>query len=391
MRYKLGEWNGIAITGFGTLYFASLFVSFLVLLLLLKRRGQNLAPALDLTLLMLLAYTLGAHAFYALLDRSLSFAEWFTPKLLSAGLFGGPVIFGLLCVPYLLAGWASMRHIGDALAVTWAAVSIPHAIACFLSGCHYGAPSSVPWAVTFPPGGQCYLPGQPLHPSQLYDALAALVLTVGLSVAYWRRAGEGRLLLWWVFLLSLTQYASEWTRAEHRFAIVGPITASMLAEMGAAMMAMALLATPALWDSLVAWQEARARSEPCLEGMPGRGRLFARGILRFLVAACWGTLMQWTLRWEPAFYVAYFCLNIVFSLLGALLHFRIRIVDARGNRPGFFRIWIHGLFEALAPMGLVGLFRPLLDREGRSMGDAMAGLYRVRYSTPPLPVSTSSP
>jgi phosphatidylglycerol:prolipoprotein diacylglycerol transferase len=76
-------------------------------------------------------------------------------------------------------------------------------IGCFLAGCCYGRPSDVPWAVHFPE-----LSG-PVHPTQLYDSLAALLLTGVLLFRYPRRKFDGEciaiLLMGYPVLRSITE------------------------------------------------------------------------------------------------------------------------------------------------------------------------------------------
>ena len=75
-------------------------------------------------------------------------------------------------------------------------------VGCFLRGCCFGVPSDVPWAVTYPPGSHAwthqFLEGrtgilaafghvEPVHPTQLYELLAA-VLLAGLAVWLMRRS-----------------------------------------------------------------------------------------------------------------------------------------------------------------------------------------------------------
>lgn len=49
-------------------------------------------------------------------------------------------------------------------------------LGCFLSGCCHGIPSTAPWALSFP-GGQ-YPADVPVHPTQLYEMLAYLCISV---------------------------------------------------------------------------------------------------------------------------------------------------------------------------------------------------------------------
>jgi phosphatidylglycerol:prolipoprotein diacylglycerol transferase len=90
-------------------------------------------------------------------------------------------------VPALAAGIALMR------------------VGCFLNGCCFGTATSLPWGVTYPPGSPAWaqqlvvgkigimgFPGVvlPVHPTQLYEMIAALVLG-GVAVWLMRRRHAG--------------------------------------------------------------------------------------------------------------------------------------------------------------------------------------------------------
>jgi phosphatidylglycerol---prolipoprotein diacylglyceryl transferase len=58
-------------------------------------------------------------------------------------------------------------------------------VGCFMTGCCYGRITSLPWGVQFPPGHETY-PAH-VHPAQLYESLALVVLVILLEQVY-RRA-----------------------------------------------------------------------------------------------------------------------------------------------------------------------------------------------------------
>jgi phosphatidylglycerol:prolipoprotein diacylglycerol transferase len=80
-------------------------------------------------------------------------------------------------------------------------------VGCFLRGCCFGEPTTLPWGVTFPTGspawaqqllsGQTGVLGmagavQAVHPTQLYEMAAALLLCAGaLTWRRWRRLPDG--------------------------------------------------------------------------------------------------------------------------------------------------------------------------------------------------------
>jgi phosphatidylglycerol---prolipoprotein diacylglyceryl transferase len=87
----------------------------------------------------------------------------------------GGLIGGTLAVS--LVTWRSRYRtavISDAVAPALAAAYAVGRMGCFLNGDDYGKPSSLPWAMSFPKGDPPTT--QLVHPTQLYEILASLVI-----------------------------------------------------------------------------------------------------------------------------------------------------------------------------------------------------------------------
>jgi phosphatidylglycerol:prolipoprotein diacylglycerol transferase len=87
-------------------------------------------------------------------------------------------------------------------------------VACFAAGCCFGCETSLPWAVVFPDDSVCELPGVPLHPLQVYDALLPLGI-LGVLLVLDRRGGEVArpyLLPVMVGLYALARFGTEFLR-----------------------------------------------------------------------------------------------------------------------------------------------------------------------------------
>ena len=103
-----------------------------------------------------------------------------------ATLQAGGVFFGGLVAALLTAVWYLRRFNLPALrtADTFApGIALGHAVGrvgCFLAGCCWGKPADLPWSVTFTnPAARDLVGvplGVPLHPTQLYEAAAELVI-----------------------------------------------------------------------------------------------------------------------------------------------------------------------------------------------------------------------
>ncbi len=113
------------------------------------------------------------------------------PVLTQGGLvwYGGLVLGGAAVLVFLRGYRIGIPSFVDCAAP---AIALGHAfgrVGCFVGGCCYGAPSSLPWAVRFPATEYFAGPaGVPLHPVQIYEALAELAL----GALAWRLGGKVR-------------------------------------------------------------------------------------------------------------------------------------------------------------------------------------------------------
>ncbi len=114
-------------------------------------------------------------------------------------------------------------------------------IGCFLNGCCDGAVCSLPWGVQFPAGSHAWMRQMnaglisegaawslPVHPTQLYAAVAALAV-LGVLLAYFplrRRPGEVMAVL--MITYSITRLPIEALRADEPSAIGGMNPAQLI-------------------------------------------------------------------------------------------------------------------------------------------------------------------
>lgn len=116
------------------------------------------------------------------------------------------------------------------LAAATPALAVGHAIGrigCFLVGDDYGRPTDLPWGIAFPDG----LPPTtvPVHPTQIYEALALVPLAVLLF--RWRRLERADAFVLGAYLLlgGAIRFAIEFLRVNER--VVGPFSVAHLASM----------------------------------------------------------------------------------------------------------------------------------------------------------------
>lgn len=116
------------------------------------------------------------------------------------------------------------------------AVALGHVtgrLGCFAAGCCYGRPTNVPWAVVFTnpkAAANVGTPlGIPLHPTQLYEAGAELlILVILLSTEKKGRPFAGRTFWLYMLLYAISRYVIEIYRGDPRGTVFGFSTSQFI-------------------------------------------------------------------------------------------------------------------------------------------------------------------
>jgi phosphatidylglycerol:prolipoprotein diacylglycerol transferase len=139
----------------------------------------------------------------------------------------GGVFYGGLILATLVAIWYVRRHrlpvwaVGDVAAPAIAFGHVIGRFGCLFAGCCYGRPTDVAWAITFTHPEAAANVGTPLgvalHPTQLYDAGAeVLILVVLLLVERRGRAFAGRTFWLYMLLYAASRFVIEFYRGDPR-------------------------------------------------------------------------------------------------------------------------------------------------------------------------------
>ena len=128
------------------------------------------------------------------------------------------------------------------LAAATPALAVGHAIGrvgCFMVGDDYGYESDLPWAVAFPKG----LPptDAPVHPTQLYEAVALLPIAWLLTRMRRRGAGDAVVLGTYLASAGVLRFAIEFVRINRH--VLGPLTVAHLVSLGLVIVGAAMLLT----------------------------------------------------------------------------------------------------------------------------------------------------
>jgi phosphatidylglycerol---prolipoprotein diacylglyceryl transferase len=98
---------------------------------------------------------------------------------------------------------------------------------CFAAGCCWGKPTNLPWGVKFTQLGHD-ITGVPtevhLHPTQLYESFAMLLVFFFLLWLHRRRSFNGQVILAYALLYSVIRFAIEFVRDDPRGDILGLTT-----------------------------------------------------------------------------------------------------------------------------------------------------------------------
>jgi phosphatidylglycerol:prolipoprotein diacylglycerol transferase len=224
--FEVGDWPVYA---YGVLLAAAYLVALQMAVVRARRRGIDGTRVMDLGIYLIIAALVGAKLMLVVVDF-----EYFRSQpreLLSLVRAGGVFYGGLLAAlgvaivlvrRYQLRIWTT----ADLFAPGIALGHVIGRLGCLMAGCCYGTPTDVPWAITFTnplAASNVGTPlGVPLHPTQLYDAGAELLIMIVLLVTERRgRTFEGRTFWLYMLMYGISRYIVEIFRGDDRGTMFG--------------------------------------------------------------------------------------------------------------------------------------------------------------------------
>ena len=227
---------GWPIYAYGVLLAAAYLAGLQLAVVRARHAGIDPAKVMDLGIYLIIAALVGAKLMLVLVDFQYFRSQ--PRELLSLVRAGGVFYGGLLAAlgvaiflvrRYQLRIWTT----ADLFAPGIALGHVVGRLGCLMAGCCYGTPTTMPWAITFTnplAASNVGTPlGIPLHPTQLYDAGAELVILIILLVTERRgKSFEGRTFWLYMLLYGISRFVVEFYRGDDRGTVMGVSTSQFV-------------------------------------------------------------------------------------------------------------------------------------------------------------------
>jgi phosphatidylglycerol:prolipoprotein diacylglycerol transferase len=231
MYPELFRIGNFPINTYGVFLALAFLCAILITVKLAARDGLPRDRIYDLCLWMLLASLIGSKVLMLFTEpeyRDHPLQLLSLDFLRSGGVFYGGLIGAVLAgyffmKRYKLPWWKT----ADACAPGIAVGNFFGRQGCFAAGCCWGKPTSLPWGVKFSELGH-EITGVPtdvhLHPTQLYESFAMLIVFFLLLWLHKRKRFSGQVILAYALLYSTIRFAIEFVRDDPRGDILGLTT-----------------------------------------------------------------------------------------------------------------------------------------------------------------------
>jgi phosphatidylglycerol---prolipoprotein diacylglyceryl transferase len=248
MHPILFEIAGFPVYTYGVLLAAAYLLGLQFALVRSRRRGLDPNRVMDLGIWIIVSALAGAKLL-------LLAVEWDTygsnPRELMTLVRSGGVFYGGLIAAVVVALWYLRRHrmpvwqVTDVFAPGIALGHVVGRLGCLFAGCCFGRPTSVPWAITFHNEYAAQNVGTPLniplHPTQLYEAGAELIILLALLATERRgRPFPGRTFWGYMLLYGISRFVIEFYRGDSPGA-VGMFSTSQFVSLLIIPLALAML------------------------------------------------------------------------------------------------------------------------------------------------------
>jgi phosphatidylglycerol:prolipoprotein diacylglycerol transferase len=231
--FEIGNWP---VYSYGVLLAIAYLAGLQLAVVRARRAGLDGTKVMDLGIYLIIAALVGAKLMLVAVDYQYFRSQ---PRELFSLVRAGGVFYGGLIAAFFVGLWLIRRYAlplwttADLIAPGIALGHVIGRFGCLLAGCCYGRPTNVPWAITFTdPVASINVGtplGIPLHPTQLYDAGAELVILVALLATERRgRPFAGRTFWLYMLLYAISRFIIEIYRGDERGTIAGLSTSQFV-------------------------------------------------------------------------------------------------------------------------------------------------------------------
>jgi len=252
MRRVLVELGPITVYSYGVLLAASFLLALYYAVRRARQAGLDASRVLDFGIYIIISALVGAKLLLLIVDFD---HFWRQPAEIWTLLRSGGVFYGGLVLAFLVGLWYVRKYrlpvwpVADAVAPSIALGHVVGRLGCLLAGCCYGRPTTVAWGITFTDPFAAANVGTPLHvalhPTQLYDAGAELLILVLILATerFWRRRAGWT---FWIYILlyGISRFVIEFYRGDPRGATMGFSTSQWISM---ALVPIAAIMIAVLW------------------------------------------------------------------------------------------------------------------------------------------------
>lgn len=236
MYPRLLELGPLTVYSYGVLLAAAYLLALYLTVRRARQFGLDGDRVLDLGIYIIISALVGAKLLLLVVDFNYFRRQ---PAELWTLARSGGVFYGGLVLAFLVGLWYMRKHrlpvwtTADAIAPGIALGHVVGRMGCLLAGCCYGKPTTLPWGITFTDAFAATNVGTPLHvalhPTQLYEAGAELLILCGL-LAFERRGRRfsGRTFWAYILLYAVSRFAIEFFRGDPRGANFGFSTSQLI-------------------------------------------------------------------------------------------------------------------------------------------------------------------
>ena len=234
----LFEIGGFPVYTYGVLLAAAYLLGLQFALVRARARNLDANRVMDLGIWIIISALIGAKLLLLVVEFDTFRRD---PGELVTLMRSGGVFYGGLIAAVIVAVWYLRRHrlpvwtVSDAFAPGIALGHVIGRLGCFLAGCCYGRQTDVPWGVTFTSDLARANVGTPLgiqlHPTQLYEAGAELIILILLLIFERRgRPFPGRTFWGYMLVYGVTRFVIEFYRGDAR-GMVGMFSTSQFVSL----------------------------------------------------------------------------------------------------------------------------------------------------------------